>query len=342
MSDTIDLRNLENNSITVNNRIYVLGNPVISTQTLEQLVYALDQLGESTPVVIVNPEQSVIPDFDNRLSELIQQNRRTQPLNNTSADRYAFKDLTDVQLDALADTDSKAHPDWNAAILRETYYGLRERARALYYVDGLAKERDQLWALHCANPNSNEGSERYAEIVYKLIPEAQAVYNQIVARLETLNPQQQDKIAEKTTEMQQSSVTGTNNVTHQETASTLLVGESVEEELVQPLSKSTNTENKQKPWGSWLNPVYYKMPLSVAKELTQSTYKPLVAQQKNVEWEGRVWQAVPAEYILALGISVVYDGVPICYTQYGTFKRVGKSSVSPGNLNYWYPKPVVD
>lgn len=338
MPDMLNLKNISpNEPITIHNRLYVLGNPIVSAQTLEQLVYALDQVGDTAPIVIVNPEATTIPNFSERVRELIQNNRRSQPVNNTSTDRYTFCNLSDAQLQHLAEVDCKMHSTWNLDIQVKLYHGLRDRARALYEVDALAQERDQLWAAHCANPNSPTGSERYSQIVYQLLPQAQARYSQIVQYLEDLSKQQESGI--NSTEMQQSSVPEVNNVTQQETASTQLSNDSAEDKSDEPLSTPGYIDSDRKPWITWLQPDYFVMPLEFAERLVKSEYQTLVQQQQDVIVQGQRWEAVQPKYLIALGIPIIYDNVPVCYTKQGTFRRIGQSTVPPTNVRYWYPTP---
>lgn len=182
-----DLRNLDKEPFVIQNRVYVLGNPVVNSQTLEQLVYALDQLGDKQPIVIINPEAQSIPNFDTMLSNLIQNNRSRQVVNVTSVDKYKFKDLTDSQLEELVKQAVSNNPSIDYDKMFEIYQGLRIRAQSLYYLDNLSKERDAIWAYHCANPSSNEGVERYSELQYKLIPEAQSYYDFVCNKLKELD-----------------------------------------------------------------------------------------------------------------------------------------------------------
>lgn len=348
MSDSLDLRSANKEPFIINNQIYVLGNPTIQAQTLEQLIYVLDQLGAEQPVVIINPQANTVPDFDQKLSQLIQNNRRTQPQNRTTADKYRFKDLGDAELRSMAESTCQQNPVLDLDNMLDMYLGLRARAQALYALDQLCQERDSLWAAHCANPASPEGAGRYLELQSQLIPQAQQNYEGICLRLQEMDSQQVKEskrvvsktIEEKPVQQQQSSVLESNTSTLPTAA--IVSANTTEREDVSDsgLIFVTGVSSSVPLWGPWRSPRYMKMPLNLAKNLASSpTYAGLREQQRDVEFDGRRYKAVEPEYLLSLGIDLVADGLPIVYTDIGTFKRVGYSNEPLNNLKYWYPRP---
>lgn len=89
-----------------------------------------------------------------------------------------------------------------------------------------------------------------------------------------------------------------------------------------------------------MQPEYIQVPLNAARSMVQApAYAKLREQQHAVVENGITYQPVPPEYLLALGINIIPDGIPICYTRYGKFKRVGPGDHSPLDYDYWYPKP---
>lgn len=335
-----DLRNLNNEPFIIHNRIYVLGNPVVTTQTLEQLIHTLDQLGDSQPIVIINPEAQTIPNFDKALSNLIQNNRDRQNLNVTSDDKYRFKDFTDEELENQVKKVISHNPVISYQGMLEVYRGLRLRAQSLYYLESLSKERDALWQQHCINPSSTEGCERYNELQNQLIPEAQSYYDFVCNKLQELEasirvdePPVEKQAANTATQQINNSI-----VTQQEDSSLLAAVADVaaNKEIIE----STSSEKRIKIWQNWLSEDYLIMPLTSAKQIAQSpAYEAIRTQQLDCIVGGISYQAVELEYLIALGISLFPDGLPIVYTNLGKFKRVGNSSQPVNNLAYWYPEP---
>lgn len=353
MGNLIDSKNLNKQPFVINNQIYILGNPVISTQTLEQLVYVLDQLGSQQPIVIINPEATTVPDFDKRLSQLIQNNRRVQPHNQTTEDKYRFKDMTDDDLLEVVNDTCLHNPILDRDSILDMYRGLRARAQAQFTLEILSRERDALWAAHCANPASTEGSDRYAELHYTLIPQAQKVYEDICQRLQNLDAEHERKakqtlISEPKTNDDslritdaQSSVLETN--TSKQGCDASVASNSLEriEPTDSGLIPVDNSETVSTVlWGPWRSMEYMQMPLTAARKVIESpSYSGLRLQQHDVLFEGKIYKAVEPEYLIALGIDLIPDGNPIVYTDIGTFKRVGYSKEPITNLKYWYPTP---
>lgn len=337
-----DLRKGHEEPFIIKNQVFILGNPVIPVDTLEQLVNHLDQLGANQPIVIINPEAQVIPNFDSALSNLIQNNRSKQLMNVTHDDKYAFKDFTDEQLRSLVDSAVATNPNIDKAAYLEIYQGLRLRAQYLFYLEQLCRERDSIWAYHLANLESNEGVERYGELQSRLIPEAQSYYQYVCNRLQELESSI-EKTVPNTQPVAASIPVNTNN-----TSITQLETRAANEELcaanVEPNVNNTYITPVRAAnvpiWGPWLTNEYLVMPLSAARNTLQSPgLQGLVAQQHDVEYEGVIYKAVEPEYLIALGIPVFPDGVPVVYTDLGKFRRVGNSSQPLNNLDYWYPTP---
>lgn len=351
MNDSVNSVELNKTPFVINNQVYVLGNPVINTQTLDQLVYILDEIGSQTPVVIINPGATTVPDFDKRLSQLIQNNRRAQPVNSTTYDRYKFKDMSDDELKQVCRDTCSHNPSLDLDYMFELYRGLRERSQMLYVLETLSHERDDLWAAHCANPASAAGSERYAELTYQLIPQAQANYDAVSAKLQALGdniPQVDAAVATKPEPepvlsepepnvAATSSVSDINNYTPNNDASAAAKPESLN--FTRP-EASTPVAERHTPYGPWLTAKYLKMPLAAAEQVAKTSYQALYQCQQDVTYEGQTYEAVDPMYLIALGIDVYPNDLPICYTPYRTFCRVGRNdNVAPVNLDYWYPTP---
>lgn len=352
MSDQYDSRNLHQEPFTINNQLFVLGNPVVNAQTLEQLVHALDQLGLNQPIVIINPEATTVPNFEDMLSNLIQNNRSRQFVNVTTDDKYRFMNMSDEELNRLVDDLLLKNPVLDREVMLDMYMGIRARAQALYSLEHLCHERDELWNLHCANPSSTEGSERYAELVGTLIPQAQSYYDWVCNKLKELDelPKIKEGVelpvvqSEKTIEEPEKI---TDAAVSSETTDTVCTA-SENAIDAQPVFEDTGLTDividdaeHHRIWGPWNSIMHMQMPLSSAKELVSKPgYAGLVAQQRDVEFDGKRYQAVEPEFLIALGIEVYPDGLPIVYTELGTFKRVGYNHNQPlNNLQYWYPKP---
>ena len=359
MSGNVDSRELDKEPFVIENRVFVLGNPVISAYTLEQLVHALDQLGVGQPVVIINPEANTIPNFDSMVGQLIQNNRRVQPMNVTTTDKYAFKDATPEQLQQLARDTAEKNPAVDAVGLYQLYLGLKTRAESLFKHDQLCAERDALWQAHCANPDSQDGSERYGLLQSVLIPQALAEYQtvcqQLAAQDATYQASQQEfvkqnsvpvipqKPAEEPAVVKQTPVAATssvpqvNNYTQEPAAVKAAVP--VESGLTDIGPRTADTP-VPKVWGPWISPLNLKMPLKDAFSLAASPgYAGLVAQQRDVEFENAVYHAVEPGYLLALGVPLYPDGIPVVYTSLGKFRRIGKGTTPGSNVRYWYPEP---
>lgn len=319
--------------IQVRNNVYVLGNPVVAVPTLEQLVQALDNAGEGQPIVIISPEATTIPDLSDRLSQLIQNNRRIQPENNTTDDRYRFMNMSDAELSSFIDTLPNVT---DKAATLYIYQGLRARAQTQYYLDLYVRERDILWSRHCVNPTSNEGVERYMELSNVLIPQMQAEFSRICEELKRLDEEQ----AKSRAEVQQpvsSSVNTVNNTTTQ-----IEIKQSVEPEPIEINVSTESTGSNKDLCTQWKNSAYIKMPLSISTNIANSNaYAVYKQQQTDVEYNGKHYKAVPLEILIHLGIKLYQDGVPVVYTETGRFKRIGNSDVSPLNIKYWYPKPEI-
>lgn len=337
-----DLRKSHEEPFVINNQVFILGSPVIPVDTLEQLVQHLDQLGAGQPIVIINPEAQAIPNFDSALSNLIQNNRSKQLMNVTHDDKYAFKDFTDEQLQALVDSAAVTNPNLNKAAYLEIYQGLRLRAQYLFYLEQLCRERDSIWAYHLANPESNDGVERYGELQSKLIPEAQSYYQYVCNRLQELESSIEKTVSN--TQPQAATVPVPVNNTSTTQVETCAANEELCAAVVEHTVNNTSTTPKRAAnvpiWGPWLTNEFLVMPLSAARNTLQSPgLQGLIAQQHDVEFEGVVYKAVEPEYLIALGIPVFPDGVPVVYTELGKFRRIGSSSQPLNNLDYWYPTP---
>jgi len=313
-------------TIHVKNNIYVLGRPVVAVPTLELLVQALDRAGEQQPIVIISPEATTIPDLSDRLSTLIQNNRRVQPMNVTTEDRYHFMNTTDDELKQL--TASITDPEEQAAMLY-IYQGIRARSQVRYSLDMSIRERDVLWSRHCANPYSNEGSERYCELVNNLIPQYEAEFNRINTELQRLDAEQAKRHKTVAPVQTSSEVKVSVTATVETATSAAVVSHTV-----------SATGSLSDLYSLWKSPSFLKLPFNLAEDMSRSpAYAEIDKQQKDITVNGRNYKAVPLPILIALGIPTFTDGVPVVYTDNGKFKRVGTADVSPLNLKYWYPTP---
>ena len=356
MSGEVDLNQADKVPFVIDNQVFVLGNPVISTNTLSQLVQVLDDLGQGQPIVIISPEANSVPNFDTMVSGLIQNNRKVVQANVTSTDKYAFKDATPAELEQMVATAAASNPAVDPVGLLNLYQGLKARAEALFRYDQCCLERDGLWQFHCANPESTEGSERYSYLHYTLIPQALAEYQAICAQLEVEEAKYQKSQREhvknnpapvapvvspvSTSVAATSSVSYVNNYTPKVAATVAAVPEN--SGLTN--AGSVTSEGWEPPiWSPWLSVKWLKMPLKQAfAQANSPAYEGLRAQQRDVEFEGVRYKAVHPGYLLALGIPVYPDGLPIVYTELGKFKRVGISNVPYSKVSYWYPEPTID
>lgn len=339
MNDSIQMSDLSQ-PFVINNQVFVLGQPAISVDTLEQLVQHLDKLGYGQPVVIINPQAQVIPNFDAALSNLIQNNRARQVYNVTSEDRYKFREFTDEQIFSMVENDLQHYPTQDRQLTLDMYNNLRIRAEALFGLDSMIRERDQIWAYHCANPMSNEGFERYQELQTLQIPQQQAYYNFVCSRLQEIEAQlnsQRSNVAAPVA-VNSNVIPNTSTIKQESLAANV-------ETHTATTSNNNNTVsvqcNKQaRIWAPWLSPDYLLMPLSVAKNMLNTPmYSGLANQQHDCIVDGVTYKAVEPEYLIALGIPVYPDGLPIVYSETGKFKRVGTSNQPINNLDYWYPEP---
>lgn len=332
-----------NHPFVINNQVFVVGNPVIPVDTLEQLVQHLDHLGAGQPIVIINPQAQAIPGFDAALSNLIQNNRTRQVYNVTSEDRYKFREFTDEQIFNMAESDLRQYPGLDRDLTYEMYSRLKIRAEALYALDMMIRERDQIWAYHCANPQSNEGFSRYQELQNLQIPQQQAYYNSVCARLqeiESLLSVQRADIAARVAAM--SVVTNNTNTVNAETraANVETRAANVESVTVNTNTVNTTANTDVRIWAPWLSVDYLLMPLEAARSMLDTPmYSGLRNQQHDCVVDNVTYKAVEPEYLIALGIPVYPDGLPIVYTELGKFKRVGTSNQPLTNLDYWYPVP---
>lgn len=86
----------------------------------------------------------------------------------------------------------------------------------------------------------------------------------------------------------------------------------------------------------WLNAQLRCMPLTVAEQLANS---PAHRQYREQQTDCNGFKAVPLSYLIMLRVQLYTDGLPVVYTNTGTFVRIGNSAHDINDSAYWYPKP---
>ena len=331
----------------IQNKVYCLGNPVVTVETLESLVNAMNACGDATrPIVIINPTAETIPNFDELLANYIEHNLLGN--SNKVTTSYMLHAAVDDEIKALAEEQYRKDGT-PVEYSIEMYTLIREQSTIKSNIDALSAEADALWRAHCANPNSMEGSDRYVEVTTVLLPQAQKALDEITAKISALPPPVREPIpvvTQHTIELpvQQSTIIEAKPVnddlppwdidepaTIDETVSATIPVEPWVDQL--SADGVSITEN-------WLSADKLVMPLAAAKEKAQSQGYVAIRNQQLKQIPG--YKSVPLEYLLMLGVPVYPDGTTIVYTRAGEFMRVGEANVSVLNNNYWYPRPILE
>lgn len=312
--------------ITIQNKIFTLGSPVTHVNTLDQLLYAFQQMGiTERPIVIINPVEDGLENLTELLENYLE--NAMQGTSQNTRTSYLFKDYTDEQIVEWANTQYQPG-GVSLDYLIETGKAIRSQSQVRCDLDNANSRREALWKQHCINPNSPEGSQEYSEITYKVIPNLEAQLEKITDFMSTI-PKDLDNgsvpvnrvVVEK----------------HVETVENHVETPLAVENPVETVENHLEMSGTGKPDVFMCTPDKLLMPLSVAKQLCDAPNNQVYKKQQEQTVPGYV--TVPLEYLIALGISLYADGVPVVYTKSGRFKRVGSSQVSPVVSSYWYPTP---
>lgn len=321
----MDLTN--QSKIQIQNKIFTLGSPVTHADTLDQLLYVFQQMGVTErPIVIINPVGDALPDLANLLENYIE--NAMQGAYTTQRTTYLFQDYTDEQIVDWANTQYQS----GGASLDywiETGKAIREQSRLKIELDKANARRDELWKQHCLHPESGEGSEEYSYITYTVIPQIEASIKNVTDAMGKIPKDLNNGSEPVKQEIVKNPVENVEN--HVDSPS---VGV---ENPVENVDTTLEMSGTGKPDIMMSSPSRLIMPLSIAKQLADKPENQAFKKQQQQEVPGYV--TVPIEYLIALGIKMYADGVPVVYTKSGKFRRVGAARVSPIVSSYWYPTP---
>lgn len=310
--------------IQIQNKVFTLGSPVTHVDTLNQLLYAFEQQGvEGRPIVIINPVDDCLPNLDKLLENYIEnamQGVLTQPRTT-----YMFQDASDEDIIEWAHSQYHCEGYQSIDSLIETGKAIREQSRLKRDLDTAKARREELWKQHCLNPESNEGSDEYANITYNVIPEIEKAIQKVTKQMESIPRNLNNGCAQE--------VPQSNSIPEDESDNI----ETVVENLVDTVDVNLEMVGSGKPDITLSRSMNLVMPLSIAKQQVSSPQNSAYKKQQEMSVPG--YTTVPLEYLLALGIRLYADGVPIVYTKTGRFRRIGSSSISPIVNSYWYPTP---
>lgn len=335
----------EERTFQVNNTIYVLGSPIIPVEMLEQLAYSLSQQDISNrPIVIINPQANTIPDFDKLLENYIENYTagKQKPSVNTS---YAFETATDADIETMV---SQQFSDLQSPMAQQQiaiYQTIRKQSQVKHQLAKYQDEASELWRQHCINPNAAEGSERYAELVYTLMPQTEQELKEVstlLARLSSSPVEMSVPAApaveptpEPVVEPEQSAQP--EPIVQPEPAQSEVTPEPIP---VAELKTESSVGTQICLCAEWRDAGMKRMPQSVAENIAQSANYQKFQTQQSIDVPG--YQPVDLWILCQLGIPLYPDGVPIVYTLDGKFQRVGVSDRSILDANYWFPHPIFE
>lgn len=309
--------------IQIQNKVFTLGSPVTHADTLEQLMYVFEQQGiEGRPIVVINPVDDSLPDLDKLLENYIE-NAMQEAYASKKTTSYMFQDATDEDIIQWAVSEYHSNGYQSVDSLIETGKAIREQSQLKRQLDQVNSRRDELWRQHCLHPESNEGSDEYANLSYNVIPQIENSIKEVTERLRTI-PKDLD------------TGFGKSLIAQIDTVREAKEAEIVEENTIEVVNEGVMV-GSGKPDVMLMKPSNLIMPLSVAEKLAQSPQNSTLRAQQAKSVPGYV--TVPLAYLLALGVPMYADGVPIVYTKTGRFRRIGKSDVSSVVNSYWYPLP---
>lgn len=310
--------------IMIQNKVFTLGSPVIHANTLDQLLSVFQQLGISErPIVIINPVKDRVPDLDKLLENYIENAMQGQQVKHRTS--YMFQDFTDEQITEWAVSQVESGSSQSFSSLVETGKAIREQSQLKRNLDQAKDRQAALWQQHCLHPESDEGSAEYAHITYTVIPQIELAIEQVTERMRNIPNQLDSEVQLKP---------NPENIVSTPVPESVELVEKFVENFVESNGEMVGTG---KPDLEIFRTTNQLMPLSVAKQLAQSPQNKVFLEQQSQHVPG--YATVPLEYLIALGIPLYADGVPVVYTKSGTFRRIGSSSVSPIVSAYWYPTP---
>ena len=331
----------------INNIVYVLGSPVVSVEMLEQLAYSLSQQDAGNrPIVIINPQANTVPDFDKMLENYIE-NYTAGKQRQTVTTSYAFELSSDEEIETLVKQQFQDIQSPNAQQQISIYKTIRRQSQIKHSLANYQEEASELWRQHCINPSATEGSERYAELVYQLMPQAELELKDISERLTQLNSGVRTELP-----IQQpvENLVETTSEPVVETVPEPILEPVVQEEPIaeqeaalEPQIEETGSDLTFKKLclcAEWRDAAVKQMPENAARNMTQSVNYQKFQAQQSIDVPGH--QAVELWVLCQLGIPMYPDGLPIVYTVDGKFQRVGKSDRSVLDTSYWFPRPIFE
>lgn len=318
--------------IQIQNKVFTLGSPVTHADTLNQLLYVFEQQGiESRPIVIINPVDDSLPDLETLLENYIE--NAMQGTLTQKRTTYMFQDATDDQIIEWAHSQYHSEGYQTVDSLIETGMIIREQSRLKRDLDSAKARRDALWKQHCLNPEAEAGSAEYANLTYTVVPQIEKAIQDVTKKLESvprnLNKGYVQSPAPANVEKPVETVETVKNRVEPDSDAV--------ENLVETVKNSLEMVGTGVPSLSLMKATRMIMPLSIARQMANNPQNSVFKKQQEMTVPG--YKTVPLEYLLALGISLYADGVPIVFTKIGTFRRIGESKVNPVVSSYWYPTP---
>lgn len=339
----------EEKTFQINNIVYVLGSPVIPVETLEQLAYSVSQQDAGNrPIVIINPQANTVPDFDKMLENYIENYTAGKQRQNVTTS-YAFEMSSDEEIESLVKQQFQDIQSPDAQQQISIYQTIRRQSQIKHNLANYQEEASELWRQHCINPNATDGSERYAELVYQLMPQAEQELNQVSELLSHLNSgikiqKSFQQTVENTPEQAVSSKPEEEIRAEPEPVIELAQSSKIENESVS--ESQVDYENLELEFtntclcGEWRDAAMKQMPEAAAINMSQSVNYQKFQAQQSIDVPG--YKPVELWVLCQLGIPLYPDGIPIVYTVDGKFQRVGNSDRSVLDTNYWFPRPIFE
>lgn len=331
----------------INNIVYVLGSPVVSVEMLEQLAYSLSQQDAGNrPIVIINPQANTVPDFDKMLENYIENYTAGKQRQNVTTS-YAFELSSDEEIETLVKQQFQDIQSPNAQQQISIYKTIRRQSQIKHSLANYQEEASELWRQHCINPSATEGSERYAELVYQLMPQAEQELKDISERLTQLNSGVRTElpIQQPVENRVETTPEPVDEPVPESVPEPVVQEEPIAEQEASPEphleeTSSDLTFKKLCLCAEWRDAAVKQMPEGAARNMTQSVNYQKFQTQQSIEVPG--YQAVELWVLCQLGIPMYPDGLPIVYTVDGKFQRVGKSDRSVLDTSYWFPRPIFE
>jgi hypothetical protein len=339
----------EEKTFQINNIVYVLGSSVIPVETLEQLAYSLSQHDAGNrPIVIINPQANTVPDFDKMLENYIENYIAGKQRQNVTTS-YAFELSSDEEIESLVKQQFQDIQSPDAQQQISIYQTIRRQSQIKHSLANYQEEASELWRQHCINPNATDGSERYAELVYQLMPQAEQELNRVSELLSHLNSgiriqKSFQQSVENTPEQAVSSKPEEEVRAKPDPVIELVQSSEIENESVS--ESQVDYENLELKFtntclcGEWRDAAMKQMPETAALNMSQSVNYQKFQAQQSIDVPG--YKPVELWVLCQLGIPLYPDGIPIVYTVDGKFQRVGNSDRSVLDTNYWFPRPIFE